>query len=245
MAAAQPQLIAVKPEGNNMYKTISRIALALIAALAAPLALSDEVAPDVLIKTVTLEVIAIVKADKDIQAGNPVKVADLVESKILPLFDFTRMTQLAVARNWRGATPEQQKLLTAEFRTLLVRTYSVALSSYRDQPIEFKRMRAGAGDTEVTVKSVIKQSGTESLAMDYDMEKTAAGWKVYDIKVDGVSLITTYRETFANKVHEGGVDGLIKSLADKNRQGESRSRPHQSGTDYFPRIVQSILQGGA
>jgi phospholipid transport system substrate-binding protein len=227
-----------------MQKIFFKSALVLISALTAPFSLAQDVAPDVLLKAVTLEVIAIIRQDKDIQAGNPAKVADLVETRILPLFDFTRMTQIAVARNWPLATPEQQKALTTEFKTLLVRTYSTALSSYRDQVIEFKRLRAASGDTEVTVKSVMKQPGTEPLTMDYDMEKIAAGWKVYDIKIDGVSLITTYRETFAGKVREGGVDGLIKSLSDKNRQGDARFRSHQTENFYVLVIVQSVLQGG-
>jgi len=207
-----------------MRKIVLKSALVLISALAAPLPLAQDVAPDVLLKAVTLEVIAIIRQDKDIQAGNPAKVADLVETRILPLFDFTRITQIAVARNWRLATPEQQKALTTEFKTLLVRTYSTALSSYRDQAIEFKRLRAASGDTEVTVKSVIRQPGTVPLTMDYDMEKTTAGWKVYDVKIEGVSLITTYRETFAGIVRGGGVEGLIKSLSGKNRQGDDRFR---------------------
>jgi phospholipid transport system substrate-binding protein len=211
-----------------MQKVILKSVLALVFALAAPLALAQDVAPDVLLKGVTSEVIAIIKQDKDAQAGNPARVADLVETRILPLFDFAHMTQLAVARNWRVATPEQQKALTAEFKTLLVRTYSMALSNYRDQVIEFKRLRAAPGDTEVTVNSVVKETGTESLTIAYDMEKTPAGWKVYDIKIDGVSLITTYRETFAGKVRAAGVDGLIKSLSDKNRQGDARIRSRQT-----------------
>jgi phospholipid transport system substrate-binding protein len=129
------------------------------------------------------------------------------------------MTQIAVARNWRLATPAQQSALTTEFRTLLVRTYSIALSSYRDQVIEFRSMRSAPADTEVTVRSVVKQSGTAPIAMDYDMEKTPAGWKVYDIKVAGVSLVTTYRDTFSERIRDDGVDGLIKALEDKNRQG--------------------------
>lgn len=227
-----------------MQKIVFKSALVLISALAAPFSLAQDVAPDVLLKAVTLEVIAIIRQDKDIQAGNPAKVADLVETRILPLFDFTRMTQIAVARNWRLATPEQQKALTTEFKTLLVRTYSTALSSYRDQAIEFKRLRAASGDTEVTVRSVIKQPGTEPLIMDYDMEKIAAGWQVYDIKIDGVSLIATYRETFAGKVRDGGVDGLIKSLSDKNRQGDARFRSHRTHNFHVAVLVQSVLQGG-
>lgn len=227
-----------------MRKPAFKSALILISALAAPFALAQDVAPDLLLKSVTLEVIAIIKHDKDIQAGNPTKVAAVVETKILPLFDFNRMTQLAVARNWRLATPDQQKALTAEFKTLLVRTYSMALSNYRDQVIEFKPLRAAPGDAEVAVKSEMKQPGTDALTMDYAMEKTAAGWKVYDIKVDGISLITTYRETFAGKVRDGGVDGLIKSLADKNRRGDARVQVHQTERSYFSALVQAILQGG-
>jgi len=210
--------------GNSVQRIVFTSALVLISALAMPSSLAQDLAPDVLLKTVTLEVIAIIRQDRDIQAGNAAKVADLVETRIVPHFDFTRMTQIAVARNWRLATPGQQNALTTEFRTLLVRTYSTALSSYRDQVIEFRPLRAAPGDTEVTVKSVMKQPGTAPLTMDYDMENTGVGWKVYDVKIDGISLITTYRETFAGKVREAGVDGLIKSLSDKNRQGDARFR---------------------
>jgi phospholipid transport system substrate-binding protein len=227
-----------------MYKIGIKSAFVLVAAFAATSVLAQEVAPDVQIKTVTVDVIAIIKADKDIQAGNPAKVAVVVETRILPLFDFTRMTQLAVARNWHVATPEQQKSLTAEFKTLLVRTYSTALSNYRDQVIEFKPLRAAAGDTEVMVQSLVKQSGSDALTMDYALAKEATGWKVYDIKIDGISLITTYRETFADKVREGGVDGLIKSLVDKNRHGEAHGQINHTENRYFPGIVRSLLQGG-
>jgi phospholipid transport system substrate-binding protein len=201
-----------------MQKTGFKFALGLIAVLAAPFSLAQEVAPDVLLKSATAEVIAIIRQDKDIQAGNPEKVAELVETRILPLFAFRRMTQMSVARNWRLATPEQQDRLTAEYKTLLVRTYSIALSSYRDQAIEYKPLRAPADATEVTVRSEVKEPGKERMNIDYDMEKTAAGWKVYDIKIGGMSLVTNYRETFANRVRDSGIDGLIKSLADKNRQ---------------------------
>jgi len=230
-----------------MRKIALKSALVLISALAAPFSLAQDIAPDVLLKTVTLEVIAIIGQDKDIQAGNPAKVADLVETRILPFFDFSRMTQIAVARNWRLATPEQQKALTTEFKTLLVRTYSTALSSYRNQVIEFKPLRAASGATEVTVKSVMKQRGAEPLTMDYDMEKLAAGWKVYDIKIDGVSLITTSRESFADKVRDAGVEGLIKSLADKNRQGDARFRSHQteSVSGQLPRRTLISTSGAA
>jgi len=220
-----------------------QIAFALALALPTPAALAQGEAPDALLKAVTADVIVLIRQDKDIQAGNPAKVAEVVETRILPLFDFTRMTQLAVARNWRAASTEQQTSLTAEFRTLLVRTYSTALSSYRDQIIEFKPLRMAPGDAEVTVKSVVKQPGMDPLTIDYDMARTAAGWKVYDIKIDGISLITTYRETFAGKVREGGVEGLIKLLSDKNRQRDMR-RVHHTGNSHFPALVRSLLQGG-
>jgi phospholipid transport system substrate-binding protein len=195
----------------------------LIAVPVAP-ALAQEVqAPDALVKDVTHEVIGIIKQDKDIQAGNTKKTVALVEEKVLPHFNFTRMTALAMGINWRKATPDQQKVLADEFRTLLVRTYSSALSAYRNQVIDFKPLRAQPNDGEVVVRSEVRQSGTEPVTIDYSMEKTPAGWKVYDIAVGGVSLVTTYRDTFANEVRSAGVDGLIKSLADKNRQLAAKS----------------------
>jgi phospholipid transport system substrate-binding protein len=182
-----------------------------------------DLAPDVLVKSISEEVVTIIKQDKEIQAGNPRKIADLVETKILPHFDFVRMTRIAMGRNWRLASPEQQKDLTNEFRTLLVRTYSTALTSYRDQLIEFKPLRARPEDTEVTVRSEVRQPGTQPVSIDYEMEKTPDSWKVYDVTIGGVSLVTTYRETFAAEIREHGIDGLIKSLASKNSQSQSRS----------------------
>jgi phospholipid transport system substrate-binding protein len=226
-----------------MLKIALMAALALASASAAPCCAAQEAPPDALLNSVTWEVIGIIRQDKDIRAGNPAKVAELVETKVLPYFDFSRMTQIAAARSWRLATPEQQAALTAEFKTLLVRTYSTALSSYRNQEIEFKPLRAAAADSEVTVKTVIRQSGTAPLAMDYDMERLPAGWKVFDIKVDGMSLVTTYRETFATKVRESGMDGLIKSLADKNRQNSARFHSDRTGDFYMPVVFQSVFQG--
>ena len=192
-----------------------------VAALFIPIAQAQGLAPDVLVKTITEEVVAILKQDKDIQAGDPKKVAELLETKVVPHFNFTRMTRIAMARNWRSASPEQQKELTGEFKTLLVRTYSTAISSYRDQKIDYRPLRAKPEDTEVTVKSEVKQSGSsQPVSIDYEMEKTPNGWKVYDVKVGGVSLVTTYRDTFASEVKDRGVDGLIKSLSAKNRQGQ-------------------------
>jgi phospholipid transport system substrate-binding protein len=200
-----------------------KLLLSLVFVLLAPLAQAQETAPDQLIKTVAQDVLTIIRQDKDIQAGNSKKIVNLVDSKVVPHFNFTHMTQLAMARNWRQASPDQQKALTGEFRTLLVRTYSAALTGYRDQVIDFKPLRSKPEDTEVTVKSEVKQSGTQPVAIDYQLEKTPTGWKVFDVKVGGVSLVTTYRESFASEVRDHGVDGLIKSLATKNRESDATS----------------------
>src|SRR5256714_3140223 len=193
----------------------------LLFALLVPLALAQQLAPDVLVKSVSEEVVAILKKDKDIQAGDRKKAADLIEAKIVPHFNFIRMTRIAMARNWRLASPEQQKTLADEFKTLLVRTYSTAISNYRDQQIDYKPLRAKPEDTEVTVRSEVKPSGSsQPVSIDYEMETTPNGWKVYDVKVGGVSLVTTYRDTFASEDRENGVEGLNKSLAAKNPQPE-------------------------
>lgn len=205
-------------------------------ALGMPQARAQDMAPEALLRTVTTEVLEIIREDKDIQAGNPAKVAELVEVKILPHFDFPRMTRIAVARNWNLASAEQQAALTAEFRTLLVRTYSTALAAYRNQVIEFRPLRATPGD-EVTVRSLIRQSGTATIALDYDMERLPGGWKVFDIKIDGMSLVTTYRETFASKVRESGVDGLIRTLAEKNRLGDARFRSRKTVDLHSPSVL--------
>jgi phospholipid transport system substrate-binding protein len=191
----------------------------LFIALLASVAQAQTVAPDALVKSITDEVAAAIAKDKDIQAGDLAKAADLIEAKIVPHFNFTRMARIAMARNWRVATPEQQKEIAAEFKTLLVRTYSTALVNYKGQKIDYKPLRAKPEDDEVTVKSDVKPSGaTQPVDIDYEMEKTPAGWKIYDVKVGGVSLVTTYRDTFASEVRERGIDGLIKSLAAKNRE---------------------------
>jgi phospholipid transport system substrate-binding protein len=172
-------------------------------------------APDVLLNAVTVEVLAILK--RDFQTSHTTKIGELVEARILPVFDFPHMTKIAMGRGWTLASAEQQKALVAEFRTLLVRTYSLSLASYRDQVVEYQPLKVAAGETDVTVKSTARRPGAERLTIDYDMEKTAAGWKVYDIKVAGVSLVITYRTSFAAEVRDNGVDGLIKLLSDRNR----------------------------
>jgi len=203
-----------------MRKTLKTAALVL--ALAAPASPAEELAPDALVKTMSMDVLAAIRQDKDIQAGNPKKIASLVEAKILPHFDFAHTTRIAMGANWRRATPEQRERLVREFRTLLVRTYSSALASYRDQVIEFKPLRAQAGDAQVTVRSEVRQSGTQAVSVDYEMEKTASGWKVYDVKISGASLAANYRDTFAEEVRNHGIDGLIDLLSAKNRQNDAR-----------------------
>jgi phospholipid transport system substrate-binding protein len=175
--------------------------------------------PDALMKTVTSEVLAVLK--QDLAGGRPANLALLVESKILPLFDFQRMTSIAMARNWRLASPEQQAALVIQFKTLLVRTYSASLTQYRDAQIQYRPLQSASGDTEVVVKSFVSRSGAEPLSIDYAMHDSLAGWKVFDITIAGVSMVLNYRETFAAEVRGGGIDGLIKALSDKNRLNET------------------------
>jgi phospholipid transport system substrate-binding protein len=178
---------------------------------------ADLTPPDELVKANATELLEIIKKDKDIQAGNKKKIKDLVEAKVLPHFDFTRMTRLAVGRFWKQATPAQQQALTNEFRSLLVRTYSASLSSYRDQQIDYKPLKTNPADTEVVVKTLVHQSnGGPSVPLDYSMAKSADGWKVYDIMVDGVSLVVNYRSSFAHEIQQGGIDQLIHTLQAKN-----------------------------
>ena len=198
---------------------------ALLTAFVTPHALAEEIAPDVLVKGISEEVIAAIRQDKGIQAGDPRKIAELIEAKILPHFDFRHTTQIAMGVNWRRASPEQQEQLTREFRALLVRTYSSALAGYSDQVIEFRPLRAQPGDTEVTVRSQVRRSGAEPIAIEYDLERTGPAdlertgpaWKVFDIRVAGISLAATYRSAFAEEVRNRGIDGLISLLSSKNR----------------------------
>ncbi|HRE18212.1 MAG TPA: ABC transporter substrate-binding protein [Rhodocyclaceae bacterium] len=193
----------------------------LVAICLAPSAAFAQEAPDALVKRVTEEVLNIVKTDKDIQNGNTRRVIDLVEQKVLPNFNFQRMTALALGREWRKATPEQQKQLTNEFMTLLVRTYSNALTAYRDEKIRYKPLKMTAGDTDVVVMTEVLQPGGRPVQLDYSLEKGDSGWKVYDVIVGGISLVTNYRESFAQEVRNGGIDGLIKTIAAKNKSLES------------------------
>ena len=200
---------------------MKRFLLGMLAACflaSAPAWAQDAVAPDTLAKSVTEEVLAGLRTDKDIQAGNTKRVVDLVEKKVLPYFDFVRMTRLAVGPNWRQASSDQQKSLVSEFRALLVQTYAATFAAYRNHTIEYRPLRMQPTDTEVVVKSLINQSGGKSVTVDYKMEKNASEWKVYDVVVADLSLVQNYRGTFETEVRKGGIDGLIKALTDKNRQ---------------------------
>lgn len=227
-----------------MHEIATKIVLTMMLASITAFSGAAEIAPDALLSAVTSEVITIIRQDNR-QDASPTNIAHLIESKVVPYFDFTRMTRVALARNWSLASPDQRQALTAEFKTLLVRTYSTALSNYRDQVITFKPLRFTPADAEVTVKSEVKQAGSNPIAMDYDMEKTSEGWKVYDIKFDGVSLIINYRGTFAAEVRTGGVDGLIKSLSNKNREGDAAfevSKTSAAGPHLLYAIVPQVLR---
>ena len=202
----------------SLSKALKRFAGAFAGLLAvcAAAAGAQMMAPDALVKDVTLEVVGIVAKDRDIQSGNTQKVIDLVQDKVLPHFNFTDMTALAVGQNWPKASAEQKQRLTAEFRTLLVRTYASALAAYRDQRFEFVPLHASPTDTDVTVRVKVLQSGAQPVTIDYAMEKMPGGWQVYDVVVGGVSLVSNYRTEFANQVRDGGIEGLIRSLRAKN-----------------------------
>ncbi len=191
------------------------ISLVFAVLLASP-ALAQE-APDVLVKRVTEEVLEIVRKDRDIQNGSTQKAVELVDQKVLPHFDFRHMTALAVGKDWKKASPGQQQQLTAEFKTLLVRTYSNALTSYKNQKIVYKPFKMNPGDSEVLVRTEVIQPGSKPVQIDYNLEKSDAGWKVYDVVVAGISLVTNYRDQFGQEVRSGGIDGLIAAIAAKNK----------------------------
>lgn len=194
---------------------MNRLIAFVFFALFSLVALAQE-APDVLVKRVTEEVLSIVRSDKDLQSGNTKRAIELIEQKVLPHFNFQHMTALAVGKDWRKATPEQQQKLTQEFKTLLVRTYSNALTGYKNKTLRYKALKMNAGDTEVTVPTEVLQPGGQPIQLDYNLEKTDSGWKVFDVMVGGISLVTNYRDQFAQEVRSGGIDGLVKAIASKN-----------------------------
>jgi phospholipid transport system substrate-binding protein len=190
-----------------------------------PPALATDTPPDVLARTTTEEVIEILKQDKAIQRGDLAKVHQLVEAKILPNFDFNRMTQLALGKHWPRATAKQKQALVTEFRNLLVRTYSSSLTEFSNQTIEFKPLTMKPDDTDVTVRSEIRQPGGQPIPINYSLYKTAFGWKVYDVAIDGVSLVTNYRASFSNTIRQSGIDGLIKTMAAQSARSEAKPAP--------------------
>lgn len=201
---------------------LSGIWLLAMVFMAAGTAQADELAPDVLVKETAQDVLTIIRKDKEVQNGNQKKINELVDAKVLPHFDFKRMTQLAVGKGWRDATPAQQDLLMHEFRTLLVRTYSSSLSAYKNQTIDYRPLRMQPGETDVTVKTLVNQPGGQPIPIDYSLQKTADGWKVYDVVVDNISLVTNYRGSFSSEIRKSGIEGLIKTLVDKNRSSENK-----------------------
>lgn len=204
-----------------MKRLFGLLGLYLVVLCGTP-AIAADLAPDVLVKDVTSEVLEIVRKDKDIRNGNTPKVLDLVETKVVPHFNFPRMTRLALGRDGKQASTTQMATLVEEFRTLLVRTYSKALSEYRDQELVYKPFKMAPTDTDVKVRTELRQSGGKPVQLDYYLEKTAAGWKVYDMEVGGVSLVTNYRSSFSQEIRANGIDGLIRSLQAKNKTEPSK-----------------------
>lgn len=190
--------------------------LVLVIALGASgMALAQQ-APDKLVRTVADDVLATLRQDQELRAGSQTKFAELLEQKVAPHFDFERMTRLAVGRGWRQATPEQQKALVEQFHNLLIRSYATAYTAYKDIAIDVKPVRMQPGDSDVQVRTEIKIPDGQPISVDYSMYKSGSDWRIYDVTVEGVSLVTTYRSTFADEIRQSGIDGLIKSLQAKN-----------------------------
>jgi phospholipid transport system substrate-binding protein len=191
---------------------------ALIFLLVAASASAEQEAPDALVKRISQEILDLAKTDQQIQAGNQQRIIEVVQSKIIPHVNFQRMTAMASGRFWREATPEQQAALTNEFRLLLIHTYSGAITQIRNQKLDFKPLRADPEDTEVEVRTSVVQPRGEAMQLNYRLEKTATGWKIYDVNLLGAWLVETYKGSFATEIAKGGIDGLIKTLADRNRR---------------------------
>jgi phospholipid transport system substrate-binding protein len=207
----------------GIVKPLKNIVASFLLVSASAFALAQEPAPDELIRRLSEEVLAAMRADPELRAGNPAKIGPFVDAKILPHFDFARSTQIAMGPAWRRASPEQKAELTREFSALLVRTYAAAVADSRDSEVVVSPLRARPSDTEVTVRSQVTRPGEQPSAIEYEMEKTASGWKVFDLRIEGISLMGTYRTAFADEVRTHGVDGLIQTLSGKNRQGSSKA----------------------
>jgi phospholipid transport system substrate-binding protein len=205
-------------------KTYFGVVALLSTLLLAPTTWAVETSPDTLVNDTAQEVLTIIRQDKDIKSGNKAKLLDLVETKILPHFNFTRMTRLAMGKNWRKAAPQQQREIVDQFRTLLVRTYYKTLSVYSDHTIKVTPLKDIAGNTRVTVKTQVIKSHGDPVSIDYSMEKTSNGWKVYDITAARVSLIINYRSSFNSQIRRGGIEGLLKTLTEKNRTLDAKDK---------------------
>ena len=201
--------------------------IALVFSLVSLVAAAGE-APDALVRNVTEEMLKTMRQDKDLQSGNVKKATEMIEAKVLPHFNFKRMTALAVGKDWRQATPAQKDKLASEFKTLLVRTYSNAIISYRNQTIDYKPFRMQAADSEAVVRTEVNQPGAKPIQLDYFLAKEGDAWKVYDVVVAGVSLVTNYRDAFGQEIRANGIDGLINSLVAKNQGGETKPNGKKS-----------------
>jgi phospholipid transport system substrate-binding protein len=215
---------------ENLMRPLAALLMVLFGALGAAPALaqaaapSTAAAPDVLVRDLTNEVLATIKSDPSFSSGDLNRVQKLVDDKVLPYVDFQKMTQLAVGRGWRTATPEQRTTLTREFRTLLLRTYSGALSQVKDHQVQMKPFRALPDETDVTVRTSVVPSRGEPIQLDYRLEKQESGWKIYDVNVIGVWLVENYKTQFAGEINAGGIDGLIKTLSERNRRLEQAAK---------------------
>ena len=198
-------------------KLIVNLLVSVALVVCSSAALAEIVTPAALVKNTANEVLEIIKNDRDIQAGDMHKINALAEDKVLPHFDFERMSRLVLGKDWSPASKEQQGLFINQFRTLLIRTYASALSKYRNQTIEYKTLSEQSGDTDVTVKTLILQPGGEPLPLNYKLDKAGEDWKVYDLEINGVSLVNSYRGQFSTEIRKSGMDGLIQKLADKNK----------------------------
>jgi phospholipid transport system substrate-binding protein len=213
----------------NITRTVfgalaSSVLATLLFAAGAVSAQASAQAPDALIRTVSTEVLDTIRKDKSLQTGDIGRLQQLVDEKVLPHVNFEKMTQLAVGRGWRQATPEQRQALTREFRVLLIRTYAGAMSAVRDHQVQMRPFRAQPGDTDVVVRTAVVSGGSEPIQLDYRLEKTDASWKIYDVNVLGVWLVENYRNSFASEINTKGIDGLIKALSDRNRQLEAAGK---------------------
>jgi phospholipid transport system substrate-binding protein len=187
-------------------------------AVAAEAAARAEMAPDALVQSVSTEVLDDIKADPALRNGDFDKLQKLIDQKVAPNVDFERMTRLSVGPGWRGATPEQRQTLVQEFRTYAVRTYSGALSRVTDHQVRMRPFKSQPSDTDVMVRTQVAPTNGDPIQLDYRLEKTESGWKIYDVTILGVSMVETFRSSFASEVNQSGIDGLIKALADRNRQ---------------------------